>query len=94
MVYRRRRARTSRVPGGFYRFENGKQSVAGFGDGEFVRLRDEHGNLWRGTAEAQGDETIRYRFRDSSGNVISGVSDGFGILLRDERGNSWRGFVY
>jgi hypothetical protein len=94
MLYRRRRARLSRVPGGFYRIENGHRSVSGFGDGEYVRLRDENGAIWRGTAEPQGDDTVRYRFRDSNGNVISGISDRFGILLRDEHGNTWRGFVY
>jgi len=93
MIYRRRRLR-SRVPGGFYRFENRLQrSVSGFGDGDFIRLRDEFGNVWRGQAESQGDHTVRYRFRDSEGNVISGISDHFGILLRDEHGNIWRGYV-
>jgi hypothetical protein len=95
MVYRRRRSRIGRAPTGFYRFENlNHKSVSGFGDGDYVRLRDEHGNVWRGSAEAQGDDTIRYRFRDSEGNVISGISDRQGILLRDEKGNTWRGFVY
>lgn len=95
MVYRRRRSRIGRAPAGFYRFENfHHKSVSGFGDGDFVRLRDEHGNDWSGSAEAQGDDTIRYRFRDSEGNVISGISDRLGILLRDEKGNTWRGYVY
>jgi hypothetical protein len=94
MLYRRRRARLSRVPGGFYRIENGHRAVSGFGDGDFVRLRDENGTIWNGTAESQGDDTVRYRFRDNNGNVISGISDRFGILLRDEHGNTWRGYVY
>jgi hypothetical protein len=93
MIYRRKRSRTT-APGGFYRFEsNGHATVHGFGFGDYVRLRDEHGNVWQGQAEAQGDNTVRYRFRDSMGNVISGIADRSGILLRDERGNTWRGLV-
>ena len=92
MIYRRRRK--SGVPGGFFRFEGiGRKSVFGFGDGDFIRLRDEYGNVWRGMAEKQGDDTVRFRFRDSNGKTISGVADGYGILLRDEDGNTWRGFV-
>jgi hypothetical protein len=96
MVYHRRRAtRSGRAPAGFYRFENlNHRCVSGYSDGDYVRLRDEHGNVWRGTAESQGDETVRYRFRDDFGHVISGISDRLGILLRDEKGNTWRGFVY
>jgi hypothetical protein len=66
----------------------------GFGDGEYVRLRDEHGELWQGTVEVLFDDTVRYRFRDSRGRSITGISDRYGILLRDEKGNTWRGFVY
>ena len=94
MLYRRRRARIGKVPSGYYRFENGQKSVSGFGDGDYVRLRDEHGNIWRGLAEAQEDNTVRYRFRDSKGGTISGISDRFGIVLRDDKGNTWRGFIY
>jgi hypothetical protein len=93
MIYRKRRMRTS-VPRGFYRFEDRSQrTVSGFGDGDFIRLRDEYGNTWRGQAELQDDCTIHFRFRDSNGKVISGISDHYGILLRDELGNSWRGYV-
>ena len=93
MIYRRRRARSG-IPRGFFRFEGIHQrTVYGFGDGDFVRLRDEFGNIWRGQAERQSDDTIRFRFRDSDGNVISGISDSMGIILRDEHGNTWRGFM-
>jgi hypothetical protein len=67
--------------------------MSGYGDGDFVRLRDEHGVIWSGMADAQGDSIIRYRFRDASGRSITGVSDQFGIILRDEKGNTWRGFM-
>ncbi|MBI4876502.1 MAG: hypothetical protein HY822_17845 [Acidobacteria bacterium] len=92
MIYRRRRQRNS-VSGGFYRFEGGHgQSVFGFGDHDYIRLRDEFGNVWRGHAEKQGDSTLRFSFRDSNGSFITGISDHTGILLRDEHGNTWRGF--
>jgi hypothetical protein len=90
----RRRSR-SRVQGGFYHIESIHQrTLTGFGDGEFVRLRDEHGNIWRGHADVQDDHTVRYRFRDAEGHSISGVSDNYGIVLRDEKGATWRGYVY
>jgi hypothetical protein len=94
MIYRRRRLKSS-APGGFYRFEStrSKSTVFGFGEGDFVRLRDEYGRIWNGTAEKMSDNTIRFRFRDSEGNMISGISDTFGIVLRDEHGNVWRGLV-
>lgn len=94
MVYRRNQ-RLSSVPSGYYRFENvhGGGTLFGFGTGEFVRLRDEYGVEWNGTAEPQGDNITRYRFCSQHGKIISGVSDGSGIMLRDERGNAWRGFI-
>ncbi|MBM3811636.1 MAG: hypothetical protein FJW20_08355 [Acidimicrobiia bacterium] len=89
------RRKRRRAPSGFFRFDSmHSRSVSGFGDGDGVRLRDEHGDEWFGQADLQDDETIRYRFRDSKGNTISGISDGYGILLRDQKGRTWRGFVY
>jgi hypothetical protein len=80
--------------GGYFRFDSGKgRTMSGFGDGDFVRLRDQYGNEWRGQAERQPDDTIRYRFRDAEGKSITGVSDSYGVILRDERGNTWRGFI-
>jgi hypothetical protein len=94
MIFRRRKLHTS-APGGFYRFENvkTKSTVFGYGEGDFVRLRDEYGTVWNGTVEPQGDNVYRFRFRNSEGKVITGMSDSFGVILRDERGNTWRGFV-
>ena len=93
MLYsKRRRAKT---PGGFYQLESmaSPHSLTGFGDGEFVRLRDENGELWHGSADVQSEDMIRYQFRNAKGKSISGLADSNGILLRDERGNTWRGFV-
>ncbi len=93
MIYRKRRG-TASVQGGYYRFATSlHHSVSGFGDGDFIRLRDEYGNVWRGTAERQDDNTVHYRFRDSNGKTVSGISDSFGIILRDHSGNVWRGFL-
>jgi hypothetical protein len=93
MIYRRNQVRKI-SPGGFLRFQSvHNQSVYGFGDGDYIRLRDEFGQVWRGCAEREQDNTIRYRFRDEKGKSISGISDSYGIILRDEKGNSWRGFV-
>jgi hypothetical protein len=93
MIYRRKQVRKM-SPGGFLRFQNiHNHSVYGFGDGDYIRLRDEFGQVWRGSAEREQDNTVRYRFRDEKGKSISGISDSYGIILRDEKGNSWRGFV-
>jgi hypothetical protein len=93
MIYRKQQRRTT-APGGFHRFHNvDNQILVGFGDGDYIRLRDEFGNVWRGSAEREADNTVRYRFRDEKGHTITGISDSYGIVLRDEKGKSWRGFV-
>jgi hypothetical protein len=92
MIYNRKRR--SALQSGYYRFENShRRSVCGFGDGDFVRLRDEYGNVWRGQAEMAEDKSIRFLFQDSDGKRISGISDHYGVILRDERGNLWRGYI-
>jgi hypothetical protein len=68
--------------------------MAGFGDGEFIRLRDERGEVWQGAIEVQNEDIVRYRFRNDKGRSISGIADGYGIILRDERGHTWRGYIY
>ncbi len=93
MIYKRRRRRGG-SPAGFYSFESqNRRTMYGVGDGDFVRLRDENGNLWRGQAEQMEDRTLRFIFRDTGGKRISGISDSYGITLRDEDGKTWRGFI-
>lgn len=93
MIYRKRRNRLG-TSGGFFHFQDTmNRCVTGPGDGDYIHLRDEFGNEWRGVAERQADDTIRYRFRTSKGDFISGISDGHGVILRDQKGNTWRGFV-
>ena len=76
------------------RFQNvQKHTVYGFGHGDYIRLRDEFGNVWRGVADRRDDNTVQYRFRDEKGQFITGISDSYGVVLRDERGKTWRGFV-
>ena len=92
MIYQKHRMAAS--PGGFHRFQNeNNQVLYGHGDGDYIRLRDEFGNIWRGSAEKDSDNCIRYRFRDEKGHSITGISDRYGVVLRDEKGKSWRGFV-
>ena len=93
MIYRRRK-RWQSTPRSFYCFDNqSRRMMSGYGDGDFVRLRDEFGNVWRGQAEATEDKTIRFLFRDDDGRRISGICDSYGVTLRDERGNTWRGYI-
>jgi len=93
MIYRKRRNKLG-TPAGFFSFRDTmNRMISGPGDGDYIHLRDEFGNEWRGVAERQADDTIRYRFRSSNGDFISGVSDGYGVILRDQKGKTWRGFV-
>ena len=90
----RRKLRQIQAPSGYFQFSNIQhRTISGFGDGNDVRLKDENGDQWRGTAEVRDDRSVFYRFRNDKGKVISGFSDGYGILLRDERGQTWRGYV-
>ncbi len=93
-IFKRRRVH-SKIPGGFFNFEEDSTTTRlyGFGHGDHLRLRDEFGNIWRGTAEKVSDEAVRYTFRDASGRTITGVSDNSGLVLRDGRGKTWRGFI-
>jgi hypothetical protein len=94
-MIRRRRTRQHQPPSGYFQFGNSQhRTISGYGEGSYVRLKDEFGKVWRGTAEVLEDRTVFYRFRSDAGKVISGVSDGYGILLRDERGQIWRGYVF
>lgn len=93
MIYRTR-TRYSRSPGGYLQFRNSdRTTVHGHGEGDYIRLRDECGNVWVGCATLDDDHLVRYRFRDHNGRSISGVSDSYGVVLRDEKGETWRGFV-
>ena len=94
MIYRSQ-SRYSRLPGGYLRFRGSDQTtIHGYGEGDYIRLRDEFGRIWVGSAN-RDEETriVRYRFRDDTGRHISGVSDTHGIVLRDDKGKTWRGFV-
>jgi hypothetical protein len=94
MIYRRRRR--AGIPVGFMQVVSASshRTVFGSADGDFIRLRDEYGNEWRGVAEVQSDDMVHYRFRNEEGHHVSGISDGaYGIILRDERGKTWRGFI-
>lgn len=94
MIYRKKRVHTT-SPGGFFSLEEErtKARLHGFGFGDHITIRDEFGNLWRGTAERGDDEAVRYTFRNEKGQCISGVSDQVGVVLRDSKGKTWRGFV-
>lgn len=82
-------------PGGYFHLEeeSSKTRVAGFGQGEHIKLWDEYGNLWIGSAVRNPDHSVVYRFRDARGRTLSGVSDGNTVTLRDPRGRTWKGFV-
>lgn len=94
MIYSKPRKR-SRVPGGFFHLEEEKTKtrVFGFGHGDNIKLKDEYGNIWRGSATRNPDNSIAYRFKDGHGHSLSGVSEDAVVTLRDEHGKTWKGFV-
>jgi len=94
MIYNKQRKRSS-LPGGFFHLEDEKTKtrVTGFGEGDHIKLKDEYGNVWTGSAERYPDNSIVYRFRDSTGRRLSGVSDNVVVTLRDDKGNTWKGVL-
>ena len=58
-IFKRKRTH-SKIPGGFFSFEEegANTRLYGFGHGEHLRLRDEFGNIWRGTAEKVSEESV------------------------------------
>jgi hypothetical protein len=94
MIYTKERKR-SRIPGGFFHLEEEKTKtrVSGYGHGDQIKLKDEYGNVWRGTATRNPDNSIEYRFRDGKGRTLTGISDNVVVTLRDEKGRMWKGFV-
>jgi hypothetical protein len=94
MLFAKQRQRAT-LPGGnfFLEDEKTKTRVSGHGQGEYIRLKDEYGNVWMGSATRNDDNSIQYRFRDAKGKSMTGVAYGPAVTLRDERGNTWKGFV-
>jgi hypothetical protein len=94
MIYTKRRKK-QQMPGGFFHLEDEKTKtrVFGYGHGDSIKLKDEYGNVWMGSAIRNVDNSIVYRFRDPKGNSLSGISSGGNVTLRDDRGNTWKGFI-
>jgi len=94
MIYRNKRKR-SQVPGGYFHLEEeqSKTRVEGYGHGDHIRLKDEYGNVWQGTAIRSQDNSTIYQFRDGKGRTLIGMSDNVVVTLRDEKGKTWKGFV-
>ena len=94
MIYTRSRKR-SQLPGGFFHLEEErtKTRVSGYGHGDHIKLKDEYGNIWRGSATRNPDNSVHYRFKDGKGRTLTGVSHDVVVTLRDERGNTWKGMV-
>jgi hypothetical protein len=94
MIYTKQRKRL-RLPGGFFHLEEErtKTRVTGYGHGDHIKLKDEYGNVWHGSAERNPDNSVVYRFHDGKGRTLSGVSDTLVVTLRDDHGQTWKGVV-
>jgi hypothetical protein len=90
----RKQSKYSDMPGGYFHLESEKTKtrVHGYGYGDNIKLKDEYGNIWCGTAQKREDD-VYYRFRVSNGRVLTGVSNSFVLILRDDRGETWKGFI-
>ena len=90
MIYGNNRKRMN-LPGGYFHLEEerSKTRVAGYGHGDHIKLKDEYGNVWLGSAVRSDDNSIVYRFRDGNGRTLTGVSDNVVVTLRDEKGKTW-----
>jgi len=84
-----------KIPGGFFYLEEERTRtrVSGYGYGDYIKLKDEYGNEWLGSASRADDNSVVYRFRDRNGHSLTGVSDSVALTLRDERGSTWKGFI-
>jgi hypothetical protein len=94
MIYSKSK-KVGRLPGGFFHLEEEKSKtrVFGYGHGEHIKLKDEYGNIWRGSATRTSDNLVEYRFRDGRGKSLSGISSDAVVTLRDEHGRTWKGVV-
>ena len=94
MIFTKARRQNS-IPGGYFHLEEEKTKtrVAGFGHGDNIRLKDEYGNVWLGSAVRNPDSSVVYRFRNGKGKSLTGIADGEAVTLRDEKGSTWKGFV-
>ena len=94
MIYGKQR-KGSWLPGGYFHLEEEgtKTRVTGYGHGEDIKLKDEYGNVWYGSATRNEDSSIVFRFRDGKGRTLSGISDSMTVTLRDGHGKTWRGFI-
>ena len=91
----KRKNKHRREPGGYFSLqeEKTKTRVSGYGHGDFIKLKDEYGNVWLGSATRSDDNSVVYRFRDGKGRTLSGVSDNVTVTLRDGKGKTWKGFI-
>jgi len=94
MIFGRKRAKNQQ-PGGYFHLqeEKTKTRVSGYGQGDHIKLKDEYGNVWLGSALRNPDDSIVYRFRNEHGKSLTGVSSGEAVNLRDELGSTWKGFI-
>lgn len=67
--------------------------IYGYGFGDHIKLKDDLGNVWHGSATRQQDDSVEYRFHDEHGKSLTGISHDKAITLRDDHGKIWKGFV-
>jgi hypothetical protein len=58
-----RENRYARIAGGYFHLEEEKTKTRaqGYGHGDYIKLTDEYGNIWRGSATRNPDNSVTYR---------------------------------
>ena len=94
MLYQRRRRYSTTLTSYLHlEQEHTKAKIAGHGWDNYMRLKDEHGNVWTGAVEKGPDDRMRCRLKDQSGRNLTGMSDAGTWTFRDDEGNVWKGFA-
>lgn len=93
MIFRRRFRRGLRRGTDFYlEEEQTRRRAVGFGLDDYIRIKDERGNIWTGMIEPGVDSQTRYYLTDGGGNRLSGITNGSSLIFRDGSGRTWKGY--
>jgi hypothetical protein len=94
MLFRRKKRYGARCRSDFHLQEEGSHlKASGSGFDEFVRVKDDTGNVWTGIIEQTEQDVARYYLSDLNGRRITGLVSNKSMVFRDDQGRTWRGFM-
>ncbi len=71
--------------------ESSKLRVSGYGNGDFVSLKDEFGTTWAGFSYRGEDNRTYYHVTNPDGKRMTGVANDSSISFRDDSGRLFKG---